>query len=175
MQAQRGTVLRSRRAKLVLLALGVTALDQITKVAIVAWLPVGASHPIVDHILWFTHLRNNGAAFSTLRGLSGWLALAALIGVIGFLGVVVRDPGRWTGVGASLVAGGALGNLLDRLLRGGPINGTVVDFIDFHFWPAFNVADSAITIGAIVIVVASFFEQRRTGAEAQTDDAARRP
>ena len=145
MQTERGAVL-SRRTKLVLLAAGITGLDQLTKAAIVAWLPVGGTRPILDHVLWFTHLRNSGAAFSTLRGSSGLLALVALVGVIAFLAVVVRDPGRWNGVGAALIAGGALGNLADRIFRGGPINGTVVDFIDVHFWPAFNVADSAITI-----------------------------
>ncbi len=159
---------------MVLLALAITALDQLTKAAIVAWLPEGASHPIVDHVLWFTHLRNSGAAFSTMRGFSGLLVLAALVGVIAFLAVVVRDPGRWSGLGAAFVAGGALGNLTDRLVRGGPIHGTVVDFIDFHFWPAFNVADSAITIGAIVILLASFFEKpRRIEAEGEPDDAVR--
>lgn len=166
MQTQRGAVL-TRRTKLVLLALGITAFDQLTKLAIVAWLPEGASRAILDHILWFTHLRNPGAAFGTLRGFSGVLALAALVGVIAFLAVVVRDPGRLGGIGAAVVAGGALGNLVDRVFRGGPINGSVVDFIDFHFWPAFNVADSAITIGAVLILWAGFTEK-----EKKTDGAA---
>ena len=149
-----------RRTKLVLLALGITVLDQLTKLAIVAWLPEGASHPVIDDVLRITHVRNSGAAFGTLKGFSGVLALAALVGVIAFLAVVVRDPGRLSGIGAAVVAGGALGNLIDRIVRGGPINGSVVDFIDFKFWPAFNVADSAITIGALLILWAGLSERK---------------
>jgi signal peptidase II len=158
-QTQRGAVLTTR-TKLVLLAFGITALDQLTKFAIARWIPEGTSRPVLDHILWFSDFRNPGAAFGRLKGFSGLLALAALVGVIAFLAIVVRDPGRWTGIGAAIVAGGALGNLIDRIARGGPINGSVVDFIDFHFWPAFNVADSAITVGAILILLAGFFEKR---------------
>lgn len=158
---------------MVLLALGITAVDQLTKLAIVHFIPEGTSRPILDHVLWFSDFRNPGAAFGTLRGFSGVLALAALIGVIAFLAVVVRDPGRFSGIGAAVVAGGALGNLIDRIVRGGPINGSVVDFIDVHFWPAFNVADSAITIGALLILVASFLEKKepRAGAEPRGDGA----
>ncbi len=154
MQTQRGASL-ANRTKLVLLALVVTALDQLTKFLLVSWIPEGGSRPVVDHVLWFSDFRNPGAAFGTLKGFSGVLALAALVGVIAFLAIVVRDPGRWSGVGAAVVAGGALGNLIDRIARG-----SVVDFIDFHFWPAFNVADSAITVGAIVILLAGLLDKK---------------
>jgi len=146
--------------RLVALALGVTALDQLTKLAVVRALPEGESRPVIDDFLRLSDLRNSGAAFGTMRGFSGVLALAALVGVIGFMAVVVRNPGRLAGMGAALVAGGALGNLTDRMLHGGPIRGSVVDFIDFRFWPAFNVADSAITIGAVLLVWSSIRDRR---------------
>src|SRR5207245_1869876 len=118
-QAERGAPLTSpeprggarRRVRLVALAVGVTALDQLTKLAVVRALPEGDSRPVIDDFLRLSDLRNSGAAFGTMRGFSGVLALAALVGVIGFLAVVVRNPGRLAGLGAALVAGGALGNL----------------------------------------------------------------
>ncbi len=160
MQAQRGAAL-ANRAKFVLLALGITAFDQLTKLLVVRSIPEGESRHVIDDFLRLSHFRNPGAAFGTLKGFSGLLALVALVGVIAFLAVVVREPNRIGGIGAALVAGGALGNLIDRLARGGPVNGSVVDFIDFRFWPAFNVADSAISIGALLLVWASFRDSRK--------------
>jgi signal peptidase II len=103
---------------------------------------------------------NKGAAFSFLSDAQGWqtpllivFALVA-IGIVGTL--LVRSPGRQlfcTGLG--LILGGALGNLIDRLRFG-----QVVDFLDFHaagwHWPAFNVADSAITVGALLLILEGF-------------------
>ena len=93
------------------------------------------------------------------------LGLAALVGIIAFAAVIVRNPPPLTTIGASLVAAGAAGNLLDRLVR----DGGVVDFVDFRYWPAFNVADSAITIGALILLYAGVKE----GSESQREDDAR--
>jgi signal peptidase II len=166
-QTERGAPLRTR-TKLIGLALAVTAFDQLTKFAVVRTLAEGESRHVIDDFLRISHLRNSGAAFGMLRGFSGLLALAALVGVVAFLAIVVREPGRTSGVAAALVAGGALGNLVDRIARGGPVNGSVVDFIDFRFWPAFNVADSAISIGALLLVWSSFERNKR-------DDGTARP
>jgi len=154
MQTERGAVLK-RRTKLVALALLITGVDQLTKLLVVRAVPENESHPLIDHFLWLSHFRNSGVAFGKLRGFPGVLALVALVGVIAFMTITVREPGRWGGIGAAIVAGGALGNLIDRLARG-----SVVDFVDLHWWPAFNVADSAITIGAIVIILAGFFDKK---------------
>ena len=72
--------------------------------------------------------------------------------------VIARQlPGRFEGFAIGLVLGGAVGNLLDRIFRGdGFLNGKVIDFIDFDFFPTFNAADSAITIGAILAVLLAF-------------------
>ena len=155
MQTQRGASLATR-TRLALVSAVIVGSDQLTKYAIVRTIPEGSSRRVVDDHLWLSHFRNTGAAFGTLRGFSGVLALAALVGVIAFLAVVVREPGRMGGIGAALVAGGALGNLIDRLARG-----SVVDFVDFRFWPAFNVADSAITIGAILLVWSSLGDRKK--------------
>lgn len=111
---------------------------------------------MIDGILSISHFRNSGAAFGMLRGFTGILALVALVGVVIFAAIVVRDPSRGTAIGAALVAGGASGNLLDRFFR----PGGVVDFVDFGFWPAFNVADSAITIGAVIILLTGLRERK---------------
>jgi signal peptidase II len=130
----------------------VIALDHLTKYAVVRALAEGESRPIIDDVLRLSHIRNSGAAFGTLKGLGGVLVLAAMVGVVAFALIVVRNPEPVTAIGAGLVAGGAAGNLIDRMFR----PGGVVDFVDLRFWPAFNVADSAITIGAILLLVTGF-------------------
>ena len=173
MQASRRAPLvpaASRRARVwaAVLALAVIGLDHLTKWAVVRNLAEGESRPIIDDILRLSHIRNPGAAFGSLRGLGGVLVLAAMVGVVAFALVIVRNPDPVTAVGAGLIAGGAAGNLLDRMFR----PGGVVDFVDFRFWPAFNVADSAISIGAIVLLLGGW----RAGREPKaTDDDAPAP
>ncbi|MGH2758891.1 MAG: signal peptidase II [Actinomycetota bacterium] len=140
------------RARLAVLALTVAGLDQLTKSVVASSLAEGESVRVIGNFLRITHIRNSGAAFGLLRGFGGLLALVALVGVIAFFAVVVQNPPAPTGVAAALVGAGALGNLLDRLVRGPIGRGTVVDFVDFRFWPAFNVADSAVTVGALLIL-----------------------
>ncbi len=104
-------------------------------------------------------LFNNGAAFSTGEGFGRWFALAAVFVLI-FLGFLAwRRTLRLQGLTLGIVAGGAAGNLYDRLLRSdgdGIGAGAVVDFIDIGPWPVFNLADSAITVGAIALVFIGF-------------------
>jgi signal peptidase II len=156
MQTAGGTAVAaegSRRAA-VIGALAVVALDQVTKSLVAANLAVGETRPVIGDVLRISHIRNEGAAFGMLQGVSGLLALAALVGIVVFAAVVVRRPPPLTSFGAALVAAGATGNLIDRLFR----DGGVVDFIDFRFWWSFNVADSAIAIGAVLLLIASFRE-----------------
>lgn len=163
-----GPAERPIRLRLGLLAAGVVVLDQLTKIAITRTLAVGESVTVVEGILRISHVRNTGAAFGILRGRSGLLALAAVVGIVVLVGVIVRHPPRMTGAGAALIAGGAMGNLLDRIVRDWPLNGSVVDFVDFRYWPAFNVADSAITAGAVLVVLAGFWERDEKDGEADT-------
>ncbi len=167
MQAQRGAEVTQTRAGVspraspriaaALLAASVIALDHITKLLVVRSLAVGESRQISGDFLRITHVRNTGAAFGLLKGSGGILVLAALVGVILFAAAVVRQPTMPAAAGAALVAAGAAGNLLDRLFR----EGGVVDFVDFSFWATFNVADAAITIGALLILIAGMGERAR--------------
>ena len=140
-------------------AAAVVMLDQASKALVLTVLQQGESRalaPFFNLVL----VTNKGAAFSLFAAASGWqtpffiaVALVA-IGVVGWM--IVRDPGkRLLCAGLALILGGALGNLWDRLALG-----HVVDFLDFHalgmHWPAFNVADSAITVGAAILILESF-------------------
>ena len=138
-----------------LLAVVVVILDQITKYAAVAAL---AGQPPVEVTSFFNLLLvyNRGAAFSFLAGMGGWQReLFITIGVVASVWIVLllrRYPQQSLFcLALSLVLGGAVGNVIDRVTVG-----AVVDFLDFHafgwHWPAFNVADSAITCGAVLLI-----------------------
>jgi len=144
------------------LSAGIIALDQLVKAAMIANLHPGEQRVVTDFfslVLAF----NSGAAFSLFRGIPGWprylfsvLAIAASI-LIAWL--LRRGGNRWYCAGLALILGGALGNLWDRLTLG-----YVVDFLLFHwrdwYYPAFNVADSAITVGAAMLVFDSIGRRR---------------
>ena len=137
--------------------LTVIVFDQITKEIVVRLLPLYESQTLIPGLVDFVHVRNAGVAFGLLNDvehpqralMTSVLALVALAG-IAFYARHIRHEERLARVGLSLILGGALGNLIDRLRQA-----YVVDFVDvyfrgWHFW-AFNVADAAITIGAIFV------------------------
>jgi signal peptidase II len=143
-----------RRSSLAV-ASGVVALDQITKHWAVSQLNDGH----VVNVLGSLRLNlsfNNGMAFSQGTG------IGPIIGVLGMIVVVFLLAGmrRSSASGAvlvGLVAGGAAGNIVDRLFRGDAwLHGAVVDFIDLQWWPVFNIADAAICIGGALLVFTSF-------------------
>jgi signal peptidase II len=141
------------------LAAAVVLADQATKAVVLSRFALGERVEITGFFNMVL-VYNKGAAFSFLSEAAGWqtpllvgFALVA-IGIVGTL--IVRSPGRrLLCSGLALILGGALGNLIDRLRYG-----QVVDFLDFHagawHWPAFNVADSAITIGAALLIIEGF-------------------
>ena len=140
----------------VLLALGVLIADQMTKWWAQMSLPMAQPIKVTDFLNWFL-IYNPGAAFSFLSQAGGWqrwfftvIGIVAAIVIIWLLQKNTHD--RPFCLALSLILGGAIGNVLDRLLYG-----AVVDFIDVHYdgwhWPAFNIADSAISIGATLIVI----------------------
>ena len=132
-------------------------LDQVTKHVIVANMQVGDSIPALGGVLSLTYRHNTGAAFSLLPSATVGLAVLAAI-VIVILLAFGRQAAARSGpllAGLSLQLGGAAGNFIDRVRLG-----HVVDFIDVHFWPVFNVADIGITCGAILVVAAIIFDPR---------------
>jgi signal peptidase II len=134
------------------------ALDQASKLLILAKLPLNDQVPLIQGFLNLVHVHNKGAAFGLLSGLSAQFAWLFFVGTTGLVLVVLgylwwRLPdGHWPeALGYSLILTGALGNLIDRVRLG-----EVVDFIDVYWrryhWPAFNVADSLVCVGAAVLV-----------------------
>ncbi len=141
-------------------AMSIWATDMATKAAIVAWIDYGASHDWLP-VLNIVHVLNRGAAFSFLHDAGGWqrsFFIAIALAASAFLIVLIRRPGtsRQEQLAYGLILGGALANMIDRILRG-----AVVDWIDLHYgpwhWPAFNVADIGITSGAVLLITHEFF------------------
>ncbi len=146
---------------LYLLSGSVVLLDQLTKQ--LANTHLTPYHPLpIAPWLNFTLSFNPGAVFSFLAGAGGWqrwfftvLAIAVSAAIVVWMHRLSRTEWR-LGVGLALILGGAIGNVIDRLLFG-----YVIDFIDVYYahwhWPAFNIADSAITVGAVFLIVDSLF------------------
>jgi signal peptidase II len=142
-----------------LLAGAIVVLDQVTKAIVLERLPLGVPMPVVDGLLSLTLVLNPGLAFGLLGGVpSAWrwivavLSLAALA-VLARVALRVLPDGGWAGrLAIGLIFGGAVGNLVDRARFG-----AVVDFVDVYWrgwhWPAFNVADSAITVGVALLAL----------------------
>jgi signal peptidase II len=136
------------------LALLVAMADQAVKFAVHTLMSYGQSIPLTGFFN-LVHVWNTGAAFSFLAGAGGWqryFFIVLTLGVSTWLAFMLRSPrGRAESLAYSLILGGALGNLVDRILRG-----YVVDYLDFYIkewhWPAFNLADSSITLGVFFLL-----------------------
>jgi len=142
----------------------VIVLDQLTKTLILQYFQYGDSHTVTSFFN-IVRVHNTGAAFSFLAGASGWqrwffVGLGAVATI--FIIVMLRRHGgqkvfAWA---LALILGGALGNVIDRLMHG-----YVVDFLQFHYagkaFPSFNIADSAITLGAILLILDEILRVRR--------------
>jgi len=134
----------------------IVIVDQITKAIVDRTMPLHHSIPIIDGLFNLTYVRNTGAAFGILAGSHEVFRRPFLIGVsivaIGFILVMLRrlrEDGTGLAVALAFILGGAIGNLIDRIFYG-----EVIDFLDVYWssyhWPAFNVADSFITIGVTI-------------------------
>lgn len=135
----------------------VLVLDQLTKTWALEALSDGRIIDVVGP-LRFNLFFNRGVAFSlgSDDGIGPWVSVLA-IGVVVAISLGATSRFRLGAVASGLIAGGAIGNLIDRAFRGddGFLHGAVVDFIDLQFWPVFNIADAAIVVGAGLLVVAS--------------------
>jgi signal peptidase II len=152
-------------AGLILLAGILVALDQLVKALIVSTIPAYHTISVIPGFFNLTHIYNTGGAFGFLSGNgSGYQQIfflaASLVAVCLVLYVYSRTPPSQIllKIGLSLILGGALGNIADRIRIG-----KVVDFLDFHImglhWPSFNIADSAITIGILIFVYHLLFKK----------------
>jgi signal peptidase II len=154
---------------LFLVSPAVILLDQITKWIVLKTIPMYGSYPVLDSFFHLVHVRNRGVAFGILNR-AGSQIILYLLTLVTLTAVVLlvcwfarlRENEGKAGLGLSLVVGGALGNLIDRVRMG-----EVVDFLDFHIgafhWPAFNVADSAITVGTLWLAFTLLFSSDAKG------------
>ncbi|ATA59462.1 signal peptidase II [Geobacillus sp. CAMR5420] len=140
------------------LAAAVIILDQWTKWLVVRYMRLGESIPIIDNVLYITSHRNRGAAWGMLEG-QFWLFYLITVIVVAAIVIYIRrlkPSERLAGVGLGLMLGGAIGNFIDRVFRK-----EVVDFIHTYIgtysFPVFNIADSALTVGVILLFVHMFF------------------
>ena len=142
------------RKSLVAVILATLLLDQLTK-----WLALERlGNGKVVELFWTLQMRlvrNAGVSFGKGDGLGQLIAVVVFVVIVVLVKVAVNSKDRRTSVLYGLIIGGALGNLTDRVFRkpDGFLKGEVVDFIDFQWWPVFNVADSAVVIGCLLLVV----------------------
>ncbi|WP_409371143.1 signal peptidase II [Mycolicibacterium fallax] len=151
---------RSRRriGQLFAVAALVLAIDVATKVLAVKLLTPGQPVPIIGDTVNWMLVRNSGAAFSIATGYTWVLTLIASAVVLGIAWMGRRLVSPWWTLGLGMILGGALGNLGDRFFRApGGMSGHVVDFLSIGWWPVFNLADSAVVGGAILLVGLSLF------------------
>jgi signal peptidase II len=134
----------------------VFVLDMVTKNLVAASVPFGTEVPVVGHFVGITNVRNSGAAFGLVPAGAGVFLVASVVVSIALVVYVARTPiGLWGGVVLGLILGGTIGNGFDRL-----VYGFVTDFVNVHFWPVFNVADSAISIGVVLLIAANLLRKQ---------------
>ena len=137
----------------------VALVDQITKAAVVSRLPLHTSVPVVENMVNLIHIRNTGAAFgfmntvdipfkSTIMTLVGGVALFVILAYT----VKLPTEEKVAKIGLAMITGGAIGNLIDRATAGYVVDFVDIYWLDYHFW-AFNVADAAITLGVLTIIL----------------------
>lgn len=147
--------MKSPRRVSLCIAAFVAVADQLTKWWVLSTMRPGRPR----HLFWTLQINlthNSGMAFSQGRGLGPVIGVLAMFVIIAIVLSLHRTPSRVAVVSAGLVVGGAVGNIIDRLFRsGGFLRGEVIDYIDFKWWPVFNVADMAISIGGVLLVLTS--------------------
>ncbi len=167
-----------RNMLLALVTGSVIVLDQVTKLHIMQTMRLHESIPIVPNLFSLTYIRNPGAAFGLLAGSSNafrmvFFGLTSIFALVLLGTILFRMPERdWLGrLSVAGILGGAVGNLIDRLRYG-----EVIDFLDVYVenyhWPAFNVADSAITIGVIFLIIHFAFEKKDPAVPNETSSSA---
>lgn len=144
-----------------IVALIIILIDQITKWLVVVNMEIGQRITIIEDFFYLLSHRNSGAAWGILQGQMIFFYIVTVIVMVGVVYYMQKyaKNNKMLAIGLSLILGGAIGNFIDRLLRQ-----EVVDFASFiivnYNFPIFNVADSALTIGVILVIIATFIEER---------------
>jgi signal peptidase II len=143
------------------------AIDQLTKQMVLRFISPDEPHVVVEDFFSLVHVTNTGAAFGSFRGNNTFFIVVSCVALVIVLGVLVRARAGdgWRDLSLALLLAGILGNLTDRLLYG-----HVIDFLLFdlhipyaHPWPAFNVADSCISVAVVLFIIHSFWRQKSAG------------
>ena len=136
--------------------------DQLIKRIFSGTMQIGESIPVLPRVFHLTYIQNPGAAFGLLENQTLlFIAIAAfLLAFLAFAYKELAAQGIWVRYGMSLLAGGAVGNLLDRVRLG-----AVIDYLDFRIWPIFNLADIGICLGAALVVWGLLREEGREASE----------
>ena len=146
----------------------VLVLDQITKHVVEARIRLYDVITVIPGFFNITHVRNKGAAFGLLSNLpefwrSAFFITVTIVAVAAIIALIIKTHERLPVYAFSLIAGGALGNVIDRIRYG-----EVVDFIQWyvksHYWPSFNVADSAVTVGVVLLAIEMLFVKKSADA-----------
>ncbi|GAB1806627.1 signal peptidase II [Priestia megaterium] len=142
-----------------LIALVVILIDQVTKWMIVKEMYYGQSITVIENFLYITSHRNRGAAWGILQGQMWFFYLITVVVVVGLIIYIqkLKKQDKWFGIALALMLGGAIGNFIDRVVRK-----EVVDFVNTYIFtydfPIFNVADSALVVGVIIMFIMTLFE-----------------
>lgn len=142
-----------------LIALAVILIDQVTKWMIVKEMYYGQSITVIENFLYITSHRNRGAAWGILQGQMWFFYLITVVVVVGLTIYIqkLKKQDKWFGIALALMLGGAIGNFIDRVVRK-----EVVDFVNTYIFtydfPIFNVADSALVVGVIIMFIMTLFE-----------------
>ncbi len=139
----------------IFVAVLVVLLDQVTKHIIRTYVELGTIVPIIGNLVTITVTHNTGASFSILTNYSFLLGVIAVFAIIAIILFYKKIPDDWR-FAFALILGGAIGNLIDRIMFG-----AVTDFVDISIWPVFNLADAAITLAAILLIIAMWKEEKK--------------
>lgn len=132
--------------------------DRVTKDLVSAQVPYGTEFPVVDHLVWITNIHNSGAAFGLAPAFALVFLLASVAVAIGLVWYVLTHSNSLpVDLVLGLVLGGTVGNGFDRIMFG-----TVTDFVDTHVWAVFNVADSAVSVGVVLLALGYLVRKPRS-------------
>lgn len=149
---------------IIILSLIFFFIDSLSKHLIINKIPLGISNKVINNFFYITHINNEGAAFSILNGKTIFLIVISIIVIIILLNYIRKNniKDSLSIISISLVIGGSLGNLFDRITKG-----YVVDFLDFHIFgynfPVFNIADTFITVGVFLLFISLNRKEKESG------------